>query len=207
MSAFVVNICGQGGRTIIVDPGSFEVNVGEFWSFDYGEGVLGCGEIIEVSEDIPIYNLVDTYESCFDCITGSSTESSFLFTDCSDERRTINISPLEFGFLPNVGDVYRLSFIEEGRGEFTGCFEFTDTDYGTLPNSELLESTFFGTCENCPPRSANTETTVCVICCDCGATGSTTNIVVPLHPVWTDGYGNEVVQMNMITIGGNGLNG
>jgi hypothetical protein len=56
------------------------------------------------------------------------------------------------------------------------------------------------------PRSANTESTVCEICCECGATGSTTNIITPPHPVWTDGYGTAVTQLNMIVIGGNGLN-
>jgi hypothetical protein len=62
-----------------------------------------------------------------------------------------------------------------------------------------LENTLF-------PRSANTETTICEICCECGATGSTTNIIIPPHPEWTDGYGTPVTQLNMIVIGGNGLN-
>ena len=51
--------------------------------------------------------------------------------------------------------------------------------------------------------SANTEVIVCIT--DCNFTGSTQ--VIPPHPIWTDGYGNEVTQLNMITIGGNGLNG
>ncbi len=53
----------------------------------------------------------------------------------------------------------------------------------------------------------NTEATVCVICCDCGATGSTINQITPPNPVWTDGFGTDVTQLNMIVLGGpRGLN-
>ena len=52
-----------------------------------------------------------------------------------------------------------------------------------------------------PPISAGTEYTVCVIC-----DGIAVEINPP-HPVWTDGYGREVTQLNMVVIGGsNGLN-
>lgn len=51
--------------------------------------------------------------------------------------------------------------------------------------------------------SANTEVFVCVPDC----TFSASTAVVPPHPIWTDAYGNPVTQLNMITIGGNGLNG
>jgi hypothetical protein len=66
----------------------------------------------------------------------------------------------------------------------------------------------YTSCEDChAPKNANTPSTVCEICCDCGATGSTVNIITPPYPVWTDQYGKAVVQTNMIVIGGNGLNG
>jgi hypothetical protein len=52
--------------------------------------------------------------------------------------------------------------------------------------------------------SANTETFICVP--DCEFTGSTA--VVPPHPIWTNGAGDSVTQLNMVLIGsGNGLNG
>lgn len=51
--------------------------------------------------------------------------------------------------------------------------------------------------------SANTETFICVP--DCEFTGSTA--VAPPHPVWTNGSGDSVIQMNMVVLGGpNGLN-
>ena len=64
-------------------------------------------------------------------------------------------------------------------------------------------------CEDCgeePPRSANTESTICLEVC--GPDGNTVIVVNPPHPVWTDGYGREVTQLNMVVLGGpNGLNG
>ena len=52
-----------------------------------------------------------------------------------------------------------------------------------------------------PATSANTENTVCVEC-----SGNTVTVIPP-HPTWTDNQGNDVIQMNAITLGGhNGLN-
>jgi len=49
--------------------------------------------------------------------------------------------------------------------------------------------------------SANTENTVCINC-----TGDT-QVVIPPHPIYINSNGDEVVQMNAITLGGvNGLN-
>jgi hypothetical protein len=50
--------------------------------------------------------------------------------------------------------------------------------------------------------SANTEVFICLPEC---STSGVTETKVP-HPVWTDGYNNSITQLNMVTIGGNGLN-
>lgn len=50
------------------------------------------------------------------------------------------------------------------------------------------------------PRSANTEYIECNICTDSGSEVVTQ--IVPPHPVWTDGYGTEVKQLNSVTLGG-----
>lgn len=55
------------------------------------------------------------------------------------------------------------------------------------------------------PRSANTEVIICQEICDLSG-GTTTTQITPPHPVWTDGYGTPVTQLNMVVIGGNGLN-
>ena len=51
------------------------------------------------------------------------------------------------------------------------------------------------------PRDANVEYVDCNVNCS----GSTETITPP-HPVYTDGFGTAVTQMNAVVIGGNGLN-
>ena len=54
--------------------------------------------------------------------------------------------------------------------------------------------------------SANTETIICQEVCTGSGTTITTQIIPP-HPVWADEYGNQVTQLNMVTLGGmKGLN-
>jgi hypothetical protein len=55
--------------------------------------------------------------------------------------------------------------------------------------------------------SAGTLSTICVQICTTGATGSTVVSVNPPHPTWSSQDGGDVVQLNMVLIGGNGLNG
>lgn len=54
-----------------------------------------------------------------------------------------------------------------------------------------------------PEISANTEVIICETCDG----GTTVFKVTPPHPVWTNAQNNSVIQLNMITLGGeNGLN-
>ena len=56
------------------------------------------------------------------------------------------------------------------------------------------------------PISANTESTVCVICYSY-TSGETVNVVSPPHPIWTNNDGTQVTQLNAVVLGGpNGLN-
>ena len=52
-----------------------------------------------------------------------------------------------------------------------------------------------------PPRSANTETVICVVC------SGETSTIIPPHAVYTDAQGTAVTQLNTVVLGGpNGLN-
>jgi hypothetical protein len=55
--------------------------------------------------------------------------------------------------------------------------------------------------------SANTPSNVCVQICSTGDTGSTVVSVNPPHPTWSTQDGGDVVELNMVLLGGNGLNG
>jgi hypothetical protein len=73
----------------------------------------------------------------------------------------------------------------------------TSTPTPTPSSSPVTTTT---TTEPMIVKSANTEYVECRICDDVAQTQNTP------HPVYTDNKGNEVIQMNAVVIGGNGLN-
>lgn len=96
------------------------------------------------------------------------------------------------------------------KGSDGSCYQITNLCPIPLEEQGFTAVEFYFNCTFCesliinPPRSANTENFVCIP--ECGFTGSTS--VAPPHPVWTDGYGTSVTQLNMVVLGGpNGLNG
>ena len=102
-----------------------------------------------------------------------------------------------------------------------GDVEFSESSIYQLPNGQCVSlisgetTTFYANsmiiagpfedCDECAqPFSANTggnNGEVCVIDCS----GNTVTVTPP-HPVYTNGQNQAIVQINAITIGGNGLN-
>jgi hypothetical protein len=168
-----------------------------------------CGTVGAVTlsaETLNIYFL-QLYDDCCSCLSGITTSEetlNFTFTRCGTSEE-INIESTnfcrEYG-VPTTGITYEIQFGSETPfcATFEGLSSTGETNYSYSLGPYLL-------CEDCgsqpePPRSANTESTVCVIDCS----GNTVSIIPP-HPIWTDGYGTPVTQLNMITLGGpNGLN-
>ena len=75
---------------------------------------------------------------------------------------------------------------------------------GFYANSMIIAGPFEDCDECAQPFSANTggnNGEVCVIDCS----GNTVTVTPP-HPVYTNGQNQAIVQINAITIGGNGLN-
>ena len=112
------------------------------------------------------------------------------------------------GLNPSLGDVISFSSI---TGVVT-CGT-VGAPISSAPSS-YTAITIFDSCYECTtlfdyesPRSAYTEQIICVQVCD-DRDGSTGVVAVnPPHPVWTDNYGTEVIQLNAVTLGGvNGLN-
>jgi hypothetical protein len=105
-------------------------------------------------------------------------------------------------FTPITGQTY--SFSNELTGE-TICGTVISSTTGSTTYSAM---TLYDNCNECIidiPRSANTEYTICEVCFD--GTVVTVYNLTPPHPVYTDGYGTPVTQLNMVVIGGpNGLN-
>jgi len=90
--------------------------------------------------------------------------------------------------------------------DFLGCQCFYV--YDIEPTTDIFTFENYGPFTSCScesPRSANTESNICLEICT--ESGTTVVSVTPPHPIWTDGYGTQVTELNMITLGGmNGLN-
>ena len=164
-----------------------------------------CGVVISSTEDSHTALYVSTEDSCCSCLTGTGLASlTFEFCDTNEQ---IDIDTEMFcnvyGGLPLQGQTFKFFNLNT---EEVKCATFRGAnDPGGLTVWEPDEGPYTSCfeCDVDTPRSANTENFICIP--DCEFTGSTA--VVPPHPVWTDGYGTAVTQLNMITIGGNGLNG
>ena len=178
---------------------------GETIGFFIGEDLL-CGIVgQETTDPITPLSLYDsTFTDCCECLSGLTESLNFNFKICGTEDE-INIEATNFcsGYTaPTTGITYEIQFGSDVPfcATFQGLNSSGETNYFYSLGPFLL-------CEDCgqePPRSANTETFICVP--DCEFTGSTA--VTPPHPIWTDGYGTPVTQLNMVVLGGiNGLNG
>jgi hypothetical protein len=206
MANYIVRECTTTTTYIVSASTLMSGDVISFSSFE----TLICGVVIEETnaEHDSIY--VATYSDCCSCLQDTGI-LSFMFTFCNGEAgNEVWIDLITFceiyGGVPIVGETFTFFNIDTQE---ISCAEFLQINDASGVTFWQPDDGPFDNCSQCGnniPKSANTESTVCVICCDCGATGSTTNIIVPPHPIWTDGYGNVVTQMNMITIGGNGLN-
>ncbi len=200
MGIYFVTDCFSG-NTYEVDFGSFEVNPLEVWSFSGVGGTLYCGTINEGEQPtVSEYTGITQYTDCYDCFTGSGI--SVLMEECNSLFGYYQ-NPSFFTSIPNIGDVYKFCSPFESADCY--CFKVLGFAFG-----ESIDPIYAGgpftdcfTCQN-PPTSAGTEVFLCEQICT--ESGTTVVSVVAPHPVWTNGYGGEVTQLNMITLGGNGLN-
>lgn len=148
------------------------------------------------------------YDGCTTCISSSNIVVGLINCDTDEDSYvTISLS----NYLSIIGNGFTLPNYTI-RDQRQNCY--TITSVCPLPSSASTESMlavyFYFSCQYCPDQiitSANTEYNTCVICCECGSTGSTVNSVSTPHPIYTDGYNNPIMQLNMVVLGGtNGLN-
>jgi hypothetical protein len=102
----------------------------------------------------------------------------------------------------SVNDYFQLS---------TGlCVQITAVNTGTTESNvtaTLVQE--YASCAAClAPISANTEQVITYLLNSEISSGTppTVKTFTPPHPVWTNGQNHAVVQLNMVTLGGNGLN-
>ena len=204
MANYIINECITNDVYILsgVTPGTTV-------EFDISEARF-CGTVGAVTESTETLNIsfVQLHDDCCACLSGLTESLNFSFIRCGTSEE-INIEATnfctEYG-VPTTGITYEIQFGSETPfcATFEGLSESGETNYH-------YSSGPFSLCENCgeePPRSANTETVICYTCFSDVNNGTAfyyTNTVP--HPVYTDGYGTPVTQLDMVTLGGvNGLN-
>jgi hypothetical protein len=197
--------CDPTQPTVVVEVEESLVVSGETYYLTFtGETIPSCYTIGLTTIDPPVDTIgtLTQYNDCLSCL--QSNGFSFIVTACtvSDLGGLVNSS--QFNEFP-INKFYTLC---SNAGEFEGClcFEVLGISSESYPFIFGISGPY-SDC-NCqePPRSAGTESTVCVICNDV-ISGETITVVSPPHPVWTDSRGIAVTQLNAIALGGmNGLN-
>jgi len=205
---------GNGGKVIT----SVGVNIGDIVKIKRGENDYLCARVANVStgsitNGIDFYNSkrdnsgnTITYNDCIDCLEQSSRIGISVINCDTNELSYVSLNLNDYITVSdiNTGFPSRTFLTNDGR-----CLRaLNDCPLPLTATTEVTPIEFYYNCSDCnsnyiPPRSANTETIVCVETCESG----TFTQVTPPHPVWTDGYGTPVTQLNAITLGGpNGLN-
>ena len=207
MANYIINECLT--NDVYVLSSSTILISGATIGFLIGEEEVHCGTVgvVTDSPETPTISFISYDTDCCTCLTNNGVLLNFYFKRC-DTLDYVCIEGTDFcnSFgLPTTGLTYEIQY--ESDAPFCATFEGLCSagviGYDWVSGPHLIECE----CGEEPPRSAGTEYEICEICCDCGTTGSTVNLITPPHPVYTDGYGTPVTQLNMVTLGGpNGLN-
>jgi cell division septation protein DedD len=206
-------------------PATESVNTFRDSSMTFGPDTIGTGvtafyaEILDVDSDTFGYmwnlnNLVLPTGYSGQLLNGTATITGETLT-------SVGITPGTYRWTAGNGDYVELSAFAEPEPTPTPTPTSTSTPTPTAsatptptststptptststptptPSSSPVTTTT--TTEPMIVKSANTEYVECRICDDVAQTQNTP------HPVYTDNKGNEVIQMNAVVIGGNGLN-
>ena len=197
MPNYIVNECLTNDEYIFTGVSH---TVGQTIRFVFNEQSY-CGTVGEVTSSPPSADFGQLYDDCCECLSGITESLNFKFIRCGTSEE-INIDSTEFCSYfgaPTSGSTYEIQF---GRGT-PFCVTFDGLTNSGETNYYYVSGPFLD-CEDCaspPPISANTESTICQEVCD-----NSVITIIPLHPTYINSAGQEVVQMNAVLIGGNGLN-
>ena len=199
MPNYIVNECLTNDEYIFTGVSH---TVGQTIRFVFNEQEY-CGTVGEVTSSPPSADFGGLRDDCCACLTGITDSLNFKFIRCGTSEEEISIESTkfcdEYG-VPKTGVTYEIQF----GSETPFCATFSELSPTGATNYHFYDGPFL-LCEDCvspPPISAGTETIMCVIDCS----GNTITIVPP-HPTWTDGYGNAIVLLDAVALGGvNGLN-
>jgi len=217
VEVFVCQDCNGFYEGLLIVPSGTH-SVGDFVRSQYGNSDFICYEITDVytsgyGDDYQSFVSDGTsYVSCEECLSGSTLGLTIINCDTLEPSQ-VNVSLSEWTEISGFPVSIPNGVISDSNGV---CYQVVNACPIDNNNPPFEISNFYYNQSFCrasnqrssePPRSAGTEYFECVICCDCGSTGSTVTQVSPPHPVWTDGYGTPVTQLNLVSLGGiHGLN-
>lgn len=167
-----------------------------------------CYEVISYTSETSRDGISNSYEDCLECYKDEFT--SVIFSSCTDDNNTVILtaSTSSLTFLPDPSLTYFMTFSGSSE-EYIGCFNFVSFSNAANQYQITQSSEGYTTCYNCRvpniPTSAGTAYYECRICCPCSTGSTATSLAVP-HPVYSNQYGQDVVQLNAVQLGGeNGL--
>jgi len=197
--------CSTGQQSIITTTNGFIS--GDGVRVKWGSVDFDCYTLISPYDPsmgfYPIYNSLtnDAYQICDECLLSSRVNISISECDGSNQQY-VSVS------LNDYFTFYNFGYTTFNIIQYSKCYVINGTCLinGDYPEINILN--FYFNCDDCvfdntrQPRNAGAEVDICIPLCD----GSVVSVNPP-HPEWTDGYGTQVTQLNMITLGGpNGLN-
>ena len=110
-----------------------------------------------------------------------------------------------FSFIADDTNVTAGDFYQLGSGL---CVEITDIGDLINSNPTVILVQEYASCADClAPITANTRSDIPIyLNSEINNGGDSAISYSPPNPVWTNGQNHAVVQANMVTLGGNGLN-
>jgi hypothetical protein len=209
---WITRDCAKNSNNIVTVPSNSFIS-GEYVKVKWGTTDYQCHELLSPYDFVTdgaltLFNseTVTPFGDCESCNSGTLIGASIVKCGGGGQQ-FVNIPINIWNTMAGQIDS-QLVFVTEEYGQ---CYILLNNcplepNYDTItPTSTYyncltcyLENTRF-------PRSANTESFICLQICT--ESGTTVVSVSGPHPEWTDGYGTQVTQLDMFTLGGpNGLN-
>jgi hypothetical protein len=176
------------------------LNIGEVWYItDIDAGDTFCVEILGEDTGGTIVYTANTIYS------GNESDCVACYKDNGFSLYANNCNNSDEYIL----DIQSEIFVDERRKvikvEISGdTLCLNPSTYRRDTGIEYILLTEYDTCYDCInvlPRSANTEQNICLQICDLSGGTTVVSVATP-HPIWTNGYGGEVTQLNAVTLGG-----
>ena len=169
-----------------------------------------CGIVGDESSDAHNAIFVQTFESCCECLSAVTDSLNFRFVGC-DDSIIYNIEATNFcnSFgIPLTGRTYSIQL----GSDTPFCAEFQELSPTGQTNYFYVGGpyTSCSNCGNVPVRTTySAGTFVSYLCRECSSGGTISSSIATNtpHPSYTNSNGDEVIQLQMVTLGGpTGLN-